>query len=116
MHFNKLLFEQFSKKQVINVDDILKFIYKNGNIKKDEHVIIFNNHCRGVFGKMPKINPSYNSYFDISVEDRKQLNNLRIKSGSKKQEKYNDLFNSNNIKTKKVKSKSKNNSIKSIKK
>ena len=54
MHFNKLLFEQFSKKQVINVDDILKFIYKNGNIKKDEHVIIFNNHCRGVFGKMPK--------------------------------------------------------------
>ena len=76
--YNKKLYD--SKKLTFTLEDIINIILENGKIKKDEHVIIFSNHCRGLISKKKPNNNEikhYNTYFNFDENNRKEIDKLR---------------------------------------
>lgn len=63
LKYNKALPPKESN--MYTLEELMELIYLEGHIKEDEHVVIFDNACRGISSyKTIAINPrSYNSYF-----------------------------------------------------
>ena len=73
---------KYIKKTRYYLDDFIKIILDNANIKEDEQIIIFSNHCRGLV-KPNKTTEFYNTIHNFSPKDRKRINKLRKNSINK---------------------------------
>lgn len=70
---------QYLRKSRYYLDDFIKIILDNANIKEDEQIIIFSNHCRGI-AKPGKNLEFFNTIHHFSPKDRKRINKLRKNS------------------------------------
>ena len=70
---------QYLRKSRYYLDDFIKIILDNANIKEDEQIIIFSNHCRGII-KPGKDLEFFNTIHHFSPKDRKRINKLRKNS------------------------------------
>lgn len=70
---------QYLRKSRYYLDDFIKIILDNANIKEDEQIIIFSNHCRGIVKPGKKIE-FFNTIHHFSPRDRKRINKLRKNS------------------------------------
>jgi hypothetical protein len=64
------------------LDDFIKIILDNADIKEDEQIIIFSNHCRGLT-KLGKTIEYFNTIHHFSPGERKRINKLRKNSINK---------------------------------
>ena len=70
---------QYLRKSRYYLDDFIKIILDNANIKEDEQIIIFSNHCRGIVKPGKKLE-FFNTIHHFSPRDRKRINKLRKNS------------------------------------
>ena len=80
LKYNKALPPKESN--MYTLEELMELIYLEGDIKEDEHVVIFDNACRGISSyKTRSINSrSYNSYGYLNTDEQKELTNLRSQS------------------------------------
>ena len=86
LKYNKELEDLIFVKDYIFLSDVIDIIYRNGNIKDDEKVIIITNQCRKIntdayrYGEKKTY---YNSMHQLTKKEQNELTALRVKSGSK---------------------------------
>ena len=71
---------QYLRKTRYYLDDFIKIILDNANIKEDEQIIIFSNHCRGLVKPNKTTEFFFNTIHNFSPKDRKRINKLRKNS------------------------------------
>lgn len=86
LKYNKELEDLIFVKDYIFLSDVVDIIYRNGNIKDDEKVIIITNQCRKIntdayrYGEKKTY---YNSMHELTKKEQNELTALRVKSGAK---------------------------------
>ena len=84
LKYNKALTPKSSNKYTL--EELIELIYLVGHIKEDEHVVIFDNACRGISSSIQDSRiavRSYNSHSSISPSEQLKLRILRSKSMDK---------------------------------
>ena len=75
--YNKKIIE--TKKTSFSLQDFVSIILENSNIKNDEHVVIFSNHCRGL-QDTHLITENFNTYVNFPKKSQKKIDKLRRNS------------------------------------
>ena len=75
--YNRKIIEK--KKTIFSLEDFVSIILENSNIKNDDHVVIFSNHCRGL-QDIDLITENFNTYVNFPKKSQKKIDKLRRNS------------------------------------